>query len=183
MRARTASRVLRTFWLSLGSGLVLLLSPNVWAKTAYSESELRSVETSDEAKVRSLRDQEITEIRKVLGIRQPVNRRADLYFRLAETDLEAYHAEFLLEGRVHEKRLEKGIEDKLIDRGHSMPYLTAGIKACQEIISTGIAYPKMDHIYYFLAFNNGELGNRQESIRYFDRLAREFPQSPFVSDA
>jgi tetratricopeptide (TPR) repeat protein len=169
-------------WL-LVSLAVLGLAHTAWAKTPYSDQEMRSVESEDERKVRDIRDQEIIEIRKVLGHRQPANRRADLYFRLAEVDLEAYHAEFLLEGRVHEKRIEKGLEDKLIDRSHSMPFLTAGIKSCQEILDSGIQYSKMDHIYYFLAFNNGELGNRQESIKYFDLLARQYPDSPFVSEA
>ncbi|HUP56011.1 MAG TPA: tetratricopeptide repeat protein, partial [Bdellovibrionota bacterium] len=168
------------------TGLALLASlagGTAEARSPYSEGELRAVESQDEAKVRELREQEITQLRIVLGRRQPVNRQADLYFRLAEIYLEGYHAAFLLEGRAHERRLEKGIEDKLIDRTHSVPFLRNGIKACQEVIKTGIAYEKMDHIYYFLAFNNAELGNRQESVNYFDKLARQYPQSPFVSEA
>ena len=42
-------------------------------------------------------------------------------------------AEFLLEGRVHEKRIEQGEKEVAIDRSHSKPYLRLGIKAANEI--------------------------------------------------
>ena len=151
--------------------------------SAYSDSELRSTETTDEAKIRQLRDEEITQLRIALGRREPAHRRADLYFRLAEIYLEAYHSTFLLEGRVHEKRLEKGDTDKYIDRGHSRPYLTGGIAACQEIVNLGIPYAKMDRVIYFLAFNYGELGNRKESVKYHQMIVSQYPDSPFLPEA
>src|SRR5436309_3248742 len=86
------------------------------ARTAYSQDEIHAVENTDDSKIRELRSQEINELRIALGRRLPTNRRADLYFRLAEIYLEAYHAEFLLEGRVHEQRLNRGQDDPYIDR-------------------------------------------------------------------
>src|SRR6185437_2257584 len=90
-----------------------------WARSAYSEEELRSFEHSDETQIRQLREQEINELRIALGRRPGVHRRADLYLRLAEIYLEAYHTEFLLEGRAHEARLASGKRDAVIDRAHS----------------------------------------------------------------
>ncbi|MGK5087529.1 tetratricopeptide repeat protein [Bdellovibrionota bacterium FG-2] len=152
------------------------------AQSAYSDSEIRNGETSEEAKIRELRGQEITQIRIALGRRAPENRRADLYLRLAELDLEGYRAEFLLEGRVHEKRIEKGQESPQIDRSHSRTFLAAGIRACKEILALEIAYARLDQVYYFLAYNSAELGNREESLRYFEHLIQKFPQSAYVSD-
>ena len=77
---------------------------SAYAKGAYSEQELQSLEKPDETQIRQLRDQEVNQLRIALGRRSPSNRRADLYLRLAEIYLESYRAEFLLEGRVHERR-------------------------------------------------------------------------------
>jgi tetratricopeptide (TPR) repeat protein len=153
------------------------------AASSYSESEIRSVETPEEAKIRQLREQEITQLRVTLGRRQPKNRQAEFYYRLAEIYLEGYHQTFLLEGRVHEKRLAHNQPSPVIDRAHSKPYLSLGIKACKEILATGIQYEHMDQVYYFLGFNYGELGEHKESIKYFAEIVRRFPSSPFVTEA
>lgn len=169
--------------LSLGLSMTAWL-PGSWAAVGgYQASELRSVETSDEGKIRELRQQEVTQLRIALGRRSPNNRRADLYLRLAEIYLEAYRADYILEGRVHEKRLEKGQPDRLIDHSHSRPSLGLGIQACKEILSFRIPYAKVDQVYYFLGFNYSEMGDRTQSVRYFDQLARQYPQSPYVGEA
>ena len=176
----------KTFKRSLGLFLVLatfaVAPQSAWAKPAYSEADLYAQEHPDEAQVRQLREQEINQLRIALGRRSPTNRRADLYLRLAEIYLEGYRSQFLLEGRVHEKKLEAGQKDVYIDRAHSKGYLFAGIKACKEIVSFNIAYEKMDEVYYFLAFNYGELGDRNESLKYFNKLIRDYPSSPMVSE-
>ena len=155
--------------------------PNAYAE--YSETELKAAQTSDEVKIRDIRNQEISELRIALGRRNPVNRRADLYLRLAEVDLEAYRFEYILEGRVHEKHLAKGGSETGIDHAHSKPYLMAGIKACNEILSFGIPYPKVDQVYYFLGINYGELGDRPESLKYFSMIIQKTPDSIYVSEA
>jgi tetratricopeptide (TPR) repeat protein len=151
----------------------------LWAGNPYSSSETREVETSNESKIRDLRNQEVTQLRIALGRRTPVHRKAELYFRLAEIYLEAYRSEFLLEGRVHDKRLENGIPDKIIDRSHSKPHLLAGIRACQEIIGFHIPFEKMDQVYYFLGFYYGELDERKASARYYENLVQSYPNSVF----
>ena len=163
--------------------LLTLFPKGVHAGVPYSESELRAVETSDEAKIHSLRNEEINQLRVALGMRIGVNRRADLYFRLAELYLEAYRAEFLLEGRSHEKRLASSAPDKFIDRTNSKPYLAKGIKACLEILSFRIPFDKLDQVYYFLGFYYGEMENRPESARYFRQLVDRYPNSVFSGPA
>jgi len=160
-----------------------IVSPSAEGKTAYAVSELREVETPDDAKIRELRDQEIVQLRIALGRRLANNRRADLYFRLAEIYVEAYRSAFLMEGRVHEKRLEKGVSDKFIDRSYSKPFLRSGIKACNDILTLKIPYSKLDQVYYFLGFSYAELENRRQSTAYFDTLTRKFPNSVFAPEA
>jgi tetratricopeptide (TPR) repeat protein len=172
-------------WAAFIVGLVMVLisGGNAWSGVPYSTQEMRAVETSDEAKIRSYRNDEITQLRIVLGRRDGAHRRADLYFRLAEIYLEAYHTEFLLEGRAHEKRLEKGITDKFIDRTQSRPYINAGIKACLEVIGFHIPFQKLDQVYYFLAFYYGELDDRKKSASYYQHLAQTYPNSAFAGVA
>ncbi len=155
----------------------------LWAAAGYEQREIVQAERGNDSKIRVLRDEEIQQLRVALGRRLPKNRQADLYFRLAEIYLEAYHSTFLLEGRVHEARLSKGIDDPLINRDHSKPFLHRGVEACQEIINYGIKYEKMDRIYYFLGFYHNELSETEEGAHYYLKLIQEYPQSPFVGIA
>lgn len=156
---------------------------------AYSGSELRSVQTAREAEVRDLREKEIEQLRVTLGRRPENARRADLYFRLAELFLEAYQHEFILEGRVYDRKLNQGgqalraAKAQGMDRGASHKYLERGIAVCKELLALKIPYAKMDAVYYFLGFNYSELGKTKESVFYFKKLVDTFPQSAFVSEA
>lgn len=165
---------------ALGAGLF----PSVArAQAPYTDAELRSVESADEARIRQLRDQEITQLRITLGRRLPAHRRADLYYRLAQLYLEGYHAAYVLEGRVHDQRIARGDSEPAIDHSHSRPCLTRGVSASQELINLHIPYDKLDEVYYFLAFNYGELGDAKRSARYYGKIIRQFPTSPFVAEA
>lgn len=168
------------FFLFLGA--LNLFQPSI-SFAAYTTEELRAAQTEDESKIRDLRDQEITQLRIALGRRIPNNRRADLYFRLAEIYLEAYRMEFLLEGRVHEKRIKEGKALTTVDRSSSKPFLMSGIKACQDIVKLSASFDKMDRVYYFLGVNYLELGERNEALSYFQGIIRKFPTSPFAAAA
>lgn len=167
---------------SVALGIALTVcGPTAFAQ-AYSVNEMRSVEEPKEAQIRELRDQEINQLRIALGRRLPQNRKADLYFRLAELYLEAYRQTFLMEGRVHHKRLERNPKAKL-ERNLSLPYLKLGIKACEDLIRLGAPSDRMDAIYYFLGFNHNELGNTKKSDEYFKALTSRYPGSVYAFDA
>jgi tetratricopeptide (TPR) repeat protein len=172
---------------SIASHVVLDVGPlrqaMAAARASYTDAEIRAVETPDDTKLRSLRKDEITQLRIALGRHAPSNRRADLYLRLAEIYIEAYRADYILEGRVHEKRLEKGEHDPFINHAHSKPHLMSGIEACKAIVGFRIPFAKMDEVYYFLGFNYSELGDRKQGIQYFNQLTQKFPGSRFVGEA
>lgn len=170
-------------FLAVGAWIQPQFNSIVFAASGYADAEMRAMETSDESKLRDLRQEELTQLKIALGRRLAANRQADLYMRLAEIYVETYRAEFLLEGRVHDKRLESGAKDPFIDRTHSKPYLRSAIDACREIIKTGIAFAKMDEVFYFLGFNYGELGDRKQSLHYYEELTRRYPSSPYVAEA
>jgi tetratricopeptide (TPR) repeat protein len=149
----------------------------------YSDADAAAVQSADEKEVEKIRNQEIRQIRTALGMRLPQNRRADLYYRLAEIYLEAYRAEFLLEGRIHDQRRSEESGNPFIFRGRSLGYLKSGIQACQDIVALRIPFEKLDRVYYFLGVNFEELDQRAESLKYFNQLTQKFPGSPFVAEA
>lgn len=169
-------------------GLALLAlsgvwSPLAWSGQAYTGAEIRKVISADEQKIREIREQEIAQLKLTLSRRIPQERRADLYLRLAEIYIEAYRAEFLLEGRAHELRLELKQEDKFIDRSRSVPYLKAAISACQEIVDFGVKYERLDQVFYFLGYNYSELGDESKAREYYSKIIQRFPRSAFAVEA
>lgn len=149
----------------------------------YSEEEIRQVLTPNEAELRKLRALEISQLRVTLGRRVPKNRQAELYFRLAELYLEGYRNEFLIEGRVHEKRLRAGDERSAIDRSRSRPFLLNGIRVCEQILALQFPYEKLDRVYYFLGYNYDELGNKASSLAYYKQLIERYPGSIYSAEA
>ncbi len=161
----------------LGIFALVSMMGQAWA---YPIQELRSIESDREKQIRELREAEVNQIRITLGRRIPKNRKAELYFRLAESYLEGYHATFLLEGRVHEARLKSGRATQGINRDQSHVFLKKGIAACEELKRLRIPYGQMDRVYYFMAFNYEELGQTKKSQYYYQLLIKNYPQSAFA---
>ncbi len=157
--------------------------PASTAVGGYSQAEIESIIGPEEAQIRELRLQEIQQLRLTLGRRQPENRKAELYYRLAELYQEGYHAEFLLEGRLHELKREQGRADRTILRARSRSYLLSGVKVCQELLALGIPFERSDRVYLFLGINYAELDRKAESLQAFETLIRRFPDSPYAADA
>ncbi|MBC7396923.1 MAG: tetratricopeptide repeat protein [Bdellovibrionales bacterium] len=140
-----------------------------------------SVGNVKEKKIEAIRLQEIRAVKTALSLRNPENRKAELYLRLAELYLEAYRADFLLEGRLHEKELAQNPNAKF-QRGRSMDDLKYGIGAAEMILSLNVDKSKLDQVYYFLGYNYGELHDSKKSLAYYKKLAKEFPDSPYASE-
>jgi tetratricopeptide (TPR) repeat protein len=145
------------------------------------ETDYRGVQTEKEFRIERLRNDEIHAVKMALGLRNPENRKAELYLRLAELYLEAYQADFLLEGRIHEKNL-KGDPAARFIRGRSSEDLRNGIGAAETILKLKVNPGKLDQIYYFLGYNYGEYGDSEKSRQYYLKLAREFPNSGYSGD-
>jgi Flp pilus assembly protein TadD len=149
----------------------------------YSIAEFRAEETTDEAKLRELRTEEAKQLKLLLARRQPQNRKAELYYRLAELHVEAYQSTFLLEGKVHEKRLKDGKKATRIDRSTSRPHLRLAIDSALELLRLKIPFERLDRVYYFLAYGYDELGEQGQAHRYYTDLITRFPASALAGDA
>ena len=166
--------------------LVLLLGavPGLIAAAApYQRQDLHALQTPEERELREIREKEIEQLKLTLGLRQPSNRKADLYMRLAEAYFDAYRSDFLLEGRLHEKRVAEGAREEKMDRTNSRRILADGIHACSEVIRYGIRHERLDQVYFLMGFYEGERGKEKESLKYYRDLVRKFPRSSFAGEA
>jgi TolA-binding protein len=170
-------------FVTAGTGSGILFPSVAISAGTYTGDEMNAARSSEERKLYDLRLKEIEELRSVLGRRLDKNRKVDLYIRLAEAYLEQYRGEFLVEGKVHEKRLAAGVSDSFVDRTRSRPYLKRGLEACEEVIRTGVEHPKLDQIYYFMGVNYDELEDEANAIRAFRTLTTRYPNSPYAGEA
>lgn len=174
MRSKSAS-----LWIGIG---LLAWSGVDSALAGWSARDYTSVQSPTERKVESIRNEEIKAIRTALGLRNPENRKAELYLRLAELYQEAYRADFLMEGRLQELELKRNPQAKFI-KSRSVDDLKYSIGAAETILSLAIDSRKLDQVYFFLGYNYGELGNKKKSMEYYRKLAKQFPESFFASEA
>ena len=154
----------------------------VWADS-YSATQIRSVQTDDERQLDQIRDQEITQLKIVMGRRQSQNRHPEILLRLAELYTEKYRHFFLKENEVHQGLLKSGARPRYVDHSRSNGYLQASMNACLAILKSRVAFQKMDQVYYYLGYNAGELGRRKDALTYYKTLVQRYPQSPYAVEA
>ena len=173
---RSKFQLLTVFYGFIFFALVPINANAVTGSTDYS-----SVQTSKEKQIEEIRNEEIRAVKSALSLRTEGNRKAELYQRLSELYLESYRADFLLEGRIHEGRLVKNPNARL-ERGRSLDDLKFGIGSAEQILKLNVEHAKLDQVYYFLAYNYGELHDTVKSFSYYKKLSEEFPESPFASE-
>lgn len=161
------------FWMML----ILLLA--VQAQARISDEQYRSVQSPKEQQIEEIRLEEIRAVKTALSLRAPQNRKAELYLRLAELYMEAYRADFLLEGRLHEAQLPNNPKARL-ERGRSLDDLKYGIGSAEEILKLQVETSKLDKVYFFLGYNYGELGNEKKSLEYYRKLTKDYPDSIYA---
>jgi len=167
------------FFSAFWAASVMALGPSA---SAYGKADYASVQQGNEAKVESIRNQEIRAVKTALSLRSPQNRKAELYLRLAELYLEAYRSDFLLEGRLQERALKRNPNASL-KRDRSIDDLKYGIGSAEQILKLNVNRSKLDQVYYFLGYNYGELGNSKKSLEYYRKLSKEFPSSKYAAEA
>jgi tetratricopeptide (TPR) repeat protein len=168
-----------SLWVGLG---MFAWSGTGVALASWSARDYTSVQSATERKVETIRNEEIKAVRTALGLRNPENRKAELYLRLAELYQEAYRSDFLMEGRLQERELKRNPQAKFV-KSRSVDDLKFSIGAAEAILALAIDGRKLDQVYFFLGYNYGELGNKKKSLEFYRKLAKQFPDSFFASEA
>ena len=150
---------------------------------SYSSGQFAAVTTADEAQVDRVRDQEINQLKIVMGRRFAERRRPDILLRLAEIYIEKYRFFFLKENEIYQALLKQGKKPKTVDYSVSRKYLKSATNSCFAILNSRVKFDKMDQVYYFLGYNFEELRQKREAAKYFEIVATRFPNSPYAPEA
>lgn len=158
--------------------LLVLISLSA-GESAFAAMNYGAVQNPKEKQIQDIRNEEIKAVKTALSLRSHENRKAELYLRLAELYLEAYQADFLLEGRLHEEALKKNPNAKF-ERERTVADLRNGIGAAEEILSLNVDSKKLDQVYYFLGYNYAEYGDAKKSSQYYKILSEKYPNSQYA---
>ncbi len=186
---KTLACAKRNLFVAALLGLLLFLAQ--WKSVpAFAQSSasaqlalLQELDNPTEKELRQIRDQEITQLKIVMGRRDAQNRRPDLLLRLAELYTEEYRHYFLKENELHQIRLKSGRRESVGNHEVSRRFIAASNNAGFAILATKQRFAGLDKVYFILGYNFGELGKKEESKKYYSKLVSEFPRSPMVAEA
>jgi Tfp pilus assembly protein PilF len=150
---------------------------------AYSPEQFNAVISNEEAQIAKVRDQEITQLKIVLGRRFAESRRPDILLRLAELYVERYRLYFFKENEIHQSLIKQGQKPRYVNHEKSRDSLKSATNACLAILHSRVSFSKMDQVYYFLAYNAEEMGNKKEAVRYFKTIVSNYPRSQYAAEA
>lgn len=150
---------------------------------AYSQQQFAAVTSDEEAQINRVRDQEISQLKIVLGRRFAERRRPDILLRLAELYIEKYRFYFLKESEIYQAQYKQGLKPKKVDHAKSREYLKSATNSCFAILQSKVRFNKMDQVYYFLGYNHEEMDKRKEAAKYFEVVVRRYPSSPYAPES
>jgi len=165
------------------AALILALSPAALPAATAPQDDREA-----DAKAERKRDELIEDLRVIIPRMPDGDRRADLYFQLAELWWEKARYASLQEVREHDDAVAKwadkrqGEEPKL-ETGRSDGYRKEAIRIYQEVLDRYPAYERRDEVLFVAGHNLYESGSREQGIGYYSALIAQYPSSRFVPDA
>ena len=116
---------------------------------------------------------------------------AEMNMRLAELYWERAKDFYLAEMAAHLEEYGTWADSKDPNKGaapqenHNNSQLSnrLAIDLYRTILQKHRNYPRMDEVYFNLAFNLMDLGEKQQALEYYQTLVKNYPQSDFVADA
>lgn len=119
------------------------------------------------------------------------DQKAEMFMRLASLYTEAASDAFLQEmadftgkydawfNSPDSKKTPAPVEDHLRSQGYNREAITL----YRNILQGYRSYERLDEVYFNLAFNLMELGEKQQGLDYYNTLVKTFPNSEFVPDS
>lgn len=171
----------RTLLISILAFLIVTQQPEY--AHAYSEEQIQQVTTDQERQVILIRNQEIQQLRLVLGRRYTESRRPDLLLRLAELYIERYRFFFFKENEIHQRALQQGTRSSKVNHNRSRQELKIANEICLAILKSRVPFERLDQVYYFLGYNAQEMNDLKAANQYFKTVITRFPSSPSTPEA
>ncbi|MGZ6289088.1 MAG: tetratricopeptide repeat protein, partial [Bdellovibrionota bacterium] len=170
--------------------LAALLSGNAFA---YTQAEVNQVVTPQEARVDDFRNKEIQQLQVVLSRSAAREKQPDLLLRLAELYTEKYRLYFMKENEIWAKQMEsymaltleqqKSRRRPVLENETSKQWLGKAVEVLERIPLQKESYERIDEVYYFLGFNQWELGKKKQAAEAFDNIVDKHPSSRFAPEA
>ena len=144
------------------------------------------VERSAEADKR--RDEMIGELKTIIPKIPEGEKKADLYFQLAELWWEKARYVYLQESKDYDDAYAKWVDKRqgpepTVNTRQSDAYRRESLKLYQIILKNYPNYERKDEVLFVVAYNMYEAGQKQEAIQSYNTLIKQYPQSKFVPDA
>lgn len=160
---------------------------------AVTQAELRGSMTPKEKKIDELRDAEIKQLEILIKRQEELENQPEHMLHLAEAYTEKYKLFFFKENEIWTKRMDEHLamppeqakyhKRPTLDDSASHQWLQKAVDVLKKIPLQKIQYSKLDEVYYFLAFNQWELGNKNEAVKSFEKIIEKFPDSKFAPEA
>jgi len=166
------------------AALVLVLAPATWAAAAGSYAGDRERDAAADRK----RDEMIDDLRAIIPRTLEGDRRADLYFQLAELWWEKARYAAAEEIREHDDASAKWLEKRegeepRLDARRSEGYRKEAVRLYREVLERYPAYARRDEVLFVTGHNLYESGDKEQGVAQYGALIRQYPQSRFVPDA
>jgi tetratricopeptide (TPR) repeat protein len=138
------------------------------------------------------RDEAIEGFKRLIPkLQEGSHRRADMLYRLAELYWEKskylYQQEmnrYLAAEKAHDAATARGekVEAPKEDHRDSERYRAETMRIYEELLSGYAEWPQRDEILFYLGYNLQELGRRDDAVKRYLQLIKDYPQSQFVPD-
>ena len=136
------------------------------------------------------RDELIEELKTIIPRIPESERKADLYFQLAELWWEKSRYVSLQEVKKYDdafagwsKAHPDGAAEPKVSTRESDAYRKEALKLYQTILKNYPSYPRKDEVLFVVAYNLYESGSKAEAIQSYNTLIKQYPASRFVPDA
>ena len=152
-------------------------------KVPTSEDEVERDAAADKK-----RDELIADLKTIIPKIPDGEKKADLYFQLAELWWEKARYLYLQENKDYDdafakwSEARKGEEPKLATKT-SDAYRKEALRLYEIILKNYPAYQRKDEVLFVVAYNLYEAGQKPEAIESYNTLIKQYPQSRFVPDA
>ena len=166
------------------AALALVLSLASWAAPLPAPAPARDPDAAADRK----RDEMIDELRAIIPRMPEGDRRADLYFQLAELWWEKARYAVSEEIREHDDASAKWAqkregEEPRLDAARSEGYRREALRLYREILDRYPAYQRRDEVLFVAGHNLYDSGDKEQGVAQYQALIRQYPQSRFVPDA
>jgi TolA-binding protein len=152
-------------------------------KAPTSEQEVERDAAADKK-----RDELIGDLKTIIPKIPESEKKADLYFQLAELWWEKARYVYLQESKDYDEAYGKWLEKRQgeeprVSFKQSDAYRKEALKLYQVILKSYPGYERKDEVLFVVAYNLYESGSKDEAIQSYNTLIKQYPKSRFVPDA